>query len=146
MASGFHGGGGRHLETNSENPEKLRHPAYALLEKDGAELTNTGSLCGALAAGVMIIGYLFGRRRPEDDITCASELSFELHKRFLETLGSTTCSVLKPFHFKISEDPPRNLAGNCGKVYCTGARLTVEVILRAREICHLCPEINLPVS
>jgi len=146
MSSGFHGGGGRHMEAVSEKPEDLRHPAYALLEKDGAELTNTGSLCGALAAGVMMIGYLFGRERPEDDVTCASELSFELHKRFLETLGSKTCSVLKPFHFKISEEPSRNLAGNCGKVYYTGAKLTVEVILRAREICPLCPEMKLPVS
>ncbi|MBC8462212.1 MAG: C-GCAxxG-C-C family protein [Deltaproteobacteria bacterium] len=144
MATGFHGGGGRHMEAASEKPEDLRHPAYAIPEA-AAKLTNTGSLCGALAAGVMMIGYLFGRRRPEDDITCASELSFELHKRFLETLGSKTCSVLKPFHFKISEDPSQNLAGNCGKVYYAGAKLAVEVILSASEICPLCPEAKLPV-
>ncbi len=144
MASGFHGGGGRHMEADPKGQKDLTHPVYAVPEKSGTKLVNAGSLCGALAAGVMIIGYLFGRRSPEDDITCASELSFELHKRFLETLGSKTCSVLKPFHFKISEDPSRNLGGNCGKVYHTGAKLAVEVILGAREICSLCPEITLP--
>lgn len=144
MASGFHGGGGRHMEAGLKGPEDLRHPAYAVPDKTGTKLINTGDLCGSLAAGVMIIGYLFGRRSPEDDITCASELSFELHKRFLETLGSKTCSVLKPFHFKISEDPSRNLAGNCGKVYYTGAKLTVEVILSAHKICSFCPEVMLP--
>jgi len=133
------------METVSEKPEDLRHPAYAIPEA-AAKLTNTGSLCGTLAAGVMMIGYLFGRERPEDDVTCASELSFELHKRFLETLGSKTCSVLKPFHFKISGDPSRNLEGNCGKVYYTGAKLAVQVILSAHEICPLCPEMKLPVS
>jgi C_GCAxxG_C_C family probable redox protein len=144
MASGFHGGGGRHMEGEPEEPEDLRHPAYAVPEKTGTKRVVTGDLCGALAAGVMIIGYLFGRRSPEDDITCASELSFELHKRFLETLGSKTCNVLKPFHFKISKDPSRNLAGNCGQVYYTGAKLAVDVILGAREICSLCPEVKLP--
>jgi C_GCAxxG_C_C family probable redox protein len=144
MATGFHGGGGRHMEADLKGQQDLTHPAYAVPEKSGTKLVNTGSLCGALAAGVMIIGYLFGRRSPEDDITCASELSFEFHKRFLETLGSKTCSVLKPFHFKISEDPSQSLAGNCGKVYYTGAKLAVEVILGAREICSLCPKVMLP--
>jgi C_GCAxxG_C_C family probable redox protein len=146
MASGFHGGGGRHKEAVSEKPEDLRHPAYAESDKTATEMKNTGGLCGALAGGVMMIGYLFGRRRPEDDITCASELSFELHKRFQETLGSEICSVLRPFHFKISADPSRNLEGNCGIAYTTGAKLAVEVILSAREICPLCPEISFPAQ
>ncbi len=144
MATGFHGGGGAHREVVPQNPEDSKHPARAGADPGVVKVTPTGNLCGALAGGIMMIGYVFGRRRPEDDITCASELSFELHKRFLETLGSKTCSVLKPFHFKISEDPSRNLAGNCGKVYHTGAKLAVEVILGAREICSLCPEVTLP--
>jgi len=145
MASGFHGGGGRHKEVVSEKLEDLKHPPYAAPDKTGAKMTNTASLCGALAAGIMMIGYLFGRRTPEDDITCASELAFELHKRFEETLGSKICSVLRPFHFKISADPSRNQPGNCGEVYYTGAKLAVEVILSGREICPLCPKITFPV-
>ena len=145
MATGFHGGGGRHKEIVSDKLDDLKHPPYAAPDNTGAKMTNTASLCGALAAGIMMIGYLFGRRRPEDDITCASELAFELHKRFQETLGSKVCGVLRPFHFKISADPSRNQPGNCGEVYYTGANLAVEVILSGPEICPLCPKITVPV-
>ncbi len=144
MATGFHGGGGAHKEVVAEKPEDSRHSAYAISDTSVSKMNQVGSLCGALVSGIMLIGYLFGRRVPEDDVTCASELAFELHKRFQETLGSRYCSVLRPFHHKISADPSRNLQGNCGEVYCTGARLAVEVILSAREICPLCPEIKFP--
>lgn len=146
MASGFHGGGGRHKEAISEKLEDLRHPVYAGADKTAIRITNTGSLCGALAGGIMIIGYLFGRKRPEDDITCASELTFELHKRFRETMGTEICNVLRPFQFKITADASKDEYGNCGQVYYTGAKLTTEVILSAREICSLCPEISLPAQ
>ena len=146
MASGFHGGGGRHKEAISDKLEDLRHHPYAKPDKTTIKITPTGSLCGALAGGIMIIGYLFGRKRPEDDITCASELTFELHKRFQETLGSKICNVLRPFHFKISADASKDGHGNCGQVYYTGAKLTTEVILSAQDICPLCPEISLPAQ
>jgi C_GCAxxG_C_C family probable redox protein len=145
MATGFHGGGGCHREAVSTRPEDLRHPAYAGSDRRVTKMRNTGGLCGALAGGVMIIGYLFGRRVPEDDVTCASEVTFELHKRFEETLGSKVCSVLRPFYMKVTADPSRDVKGNCGEMYFTGAKLTVEVILRAREICPLCPELMFPV-
>ena len=144
MASGFHGGGGRHKVAISEKPEDLRHPVYAKPDKTAINTKNTGSLCGALAGGIMIIGYLFGRKRPEDDITCASELTFELHKRFREAMGTEICNVLRPFQFKISADPSNNESGNCAQVYYMGAKLTTEVILSAHEICRLCPEISVP--
>lgn len=146
MATGFHGGGGAHREVVPANPEDSKHPAYAGADPSVVKVTPTGNLCGALAAGIMMIGYVFGRRRPEDDITSASELSFELHKRFDEELGSKMCSVLRPFHHKISADPSRNDRGNCGKVYSTGARLAVEVISSAREICPLSPQIKFPMG
>lgn len=146
MASGFHGGGGRHKEAISDKLEDLKHPVYAKPDKTAIKITHTASLCGALAGGIMIIGYLFGRKTPEDDVTCASELTFELHKRFQETLGANMCSVLRPFHWKISANPSKNDPGNCGQVYYTAAKLTAEVILSAREICPLCPEISVPAK
>lgn len=144
MATAFHGGGGCHKDVVSENIEDLRHPVYADSDPTTSKMKNMGSVCGALNAGVMLIGYLFGRSRPGEDITCPSELAYELHNRFEETLGSKICSILKPFHVKTSADPSRNEPGNCGKAYRTGARLAVEVILSAREICPLCPEIKFP--
>ena len=107
MATAFHGGGGCHKDVVSENIEDLRHPVYADSDPTTSKMRNMGSVCGALNAGVMLIGYLFGRSRPGEDITCPSELAYELHNRFEETLGSKICSMLKPFHVKTSADPAR---------------------------------------
>ncbi len=146
MATPFHGGGGARKEVVPSTPEDLRHSAYAISDTGVSKMNQVGSLCGALVSGLMMIGYIFGRRVPEDDVSCASELAFELHERFQDALGSKYCSVLRPFHHKISADPSRNIQGNCGEMYRTGARLAVEVILSAREICPLCPEVKLPAS
>ncbi len=146
MATGFHGGGGAHREKVDVNlTETLashstgEKPEAGAAKPEDLKITITESLCGALASGVMMVGYIFGRKGPEDDITCASELAFELHKRFLATLGSKYCSVLRPFHHKVSAD------SSCGEIYYTGARLAVELILSAREVCPQCPNIMLPV-
>ena len=146
MATAFHGGGGCHKDIASKDLEDLKHPAYAPTDPSTSKMKNVGGQCGSLSAGMMMIGYLYGRKTPEDDITCASELAFELQNRFLQTLGAKDCSVLKPFHVKISADPSQNRPGNCGQVYYAGAKLAVEVILSAREICPLCPDITFSVS
>jgi hypothetical protein len=44
----------------------------------------TGHICGALASGIVCIGFLYGRSSPNDDLSCVDELSFELHRRFLK--------------------------------------------------------------
>ena len=144
MATGFHGGGGCHKDIVSSDPEDLKHPATMLTDPSKSKMKNMGGQCGALSAGMMIIGYLYGRRTPEDDISCASELTYELQNRFEETLGSKQCSVLKPFYVKTSDEAARNEPGTCGKVYATGAELAVEVILNAHEICPLCSKTEVP--
>ena len=144
MATGFHGGGGCHKDIVSSDPEELKHPETMATDPKKSKMKNMGGQCGALSAGMMIIGYLYGRRTPEDDISCASELTWELQNRFDETLGSKQCSVLKPFYVKTSEEAARNEPGTCGKVYATGAELAVEVILNAHEICPLCSKTEVP--
>jgi C_GCAxxG_C_C family probable redox protein len=146
MATGFHGGGGCHKSIVSTDPGELKHPEYMATDYKKSGMTNMGGQCGALSAGMMIIGYLYGRRTPEDDISCASELCWELQNRFEETLGSKQCSILKPFYVKTSDEAARNEPGTCGKVYATGAELAVEVILNAQDICPLCSKTDVPVS
>jgi hypothetical protein len=66
MASGFHGGGGG-FKT----------------DEAGMEGNPTGSMCGALASGVLILGILYGRTEPgKVRFGCISHLSAHLHKRF----------------------------------------------------------------
>ncbi|MDY7077891.1 MAG: C-GCAxxG-C-C family protein [Chloroflexota bacterium] len=51
-------------------------------------------VCGALAGGIIAIGYLFGRMEPGKDIQDARELAAEFRHRFVEEFGATNCQVL----------------------------------------------------
>ena len=119
MASGFHGGGGA-IKTDEE----------------GMEGTPTGCMCGALAAGVLILGILYGRTSPAGPrFGCISHLSAHLHKRFQEELGGKCCAMLRPFYQKIDREK------SCRFIYQKGAELAVEVALSAPE---LGPECRMP--
>ena len=52
-------------------------------------------LCGALAGGIMAIGYLMGRTEPGVDIGQAKDVASMLRSGFIEKYGTTKCqSVL----------------------------------------------------
>jgi C_GCAxxG_C_C family probable redox protein len=51
-------------------------------------------VCGALAGGIIAIGFLFGRSQPGADWRDASESAAELRRRFLESYGTTNCKEL----------------------------------------------------
>lgn len=94
-----------------------------------------GDRCGALNSGAMLISYLYGRVLPTEDNTCPSELTYALHERFEEQLGGTKCSVLMNVYFKLSTDD------SCEIVYAAGARLAVQLLGEASQICALCPPV-----
>jgi hypothetical protein len=116
IASGFHGGGGA-IKTDEE----------------GTEWIPTGCMCGALAAGVLILGILYGRTSPAGPrFGCISHLSAHLHKRFQEELGGKCCAMLRPFYQKIDREK------SCRFIYQKGAELAVEVVLSAPKIAAEC--------
>jgi hypothetical protein len=87
IVTGFHGGGGSHriaegVDINSVLEELASGRDRRSPEEAGLEIT--GHLCGALASGIVCIGFLYGRSSPNDDLSCVDELSFELHRRFLK--------------------------------------------------------------
>lgn len=89
-----------------------------------------GCICGALAGGVMCLGYIYGRNKPGDDafFKC-QELTKELHDYFKENCNGTCCRILTKGMEKNS--PER-------KQHCIGiVKLTVkklaEMILREEE-------------
>jgi C_GCAxxG_C_C family probable redox protein len=51
-------------------------------------------MCGALSGGIIAIGYLYGRSRPDVDWTKASELAAKLKHRFVQEFGTTNCGSL----------------------------------------------------
>ena len=51
-------------------------------------------MCGALSAGVMIIGALHGRSSLEEDSEPARQLATHYRERFVAELGTTHCNTL----------------------------------------------------
>ncbi|MBD3174518.1 MAG: hypothetical protein GF320_05035 [Armatimonadia bacterium] len=57
----------------------------------GGGIGERARLCGAVAAGVMLIGYRRGRTEPHEDDQLAQRLSGELLERFEAEAGFTEC-------------------------------------------------------
>jgi len=116
IASGFHGGGGG-IKTDEE----------------GTKGIPTGCMCGALAAGILVLSILYGRTAPVGPrFGCISHLAAHLHKRFAEELGGKCCAMLRPFFQKMDKE------NSCNFVYQKGAELAVEVALSAPQIVVEC--------
>lgn len=94
-----------------------------------------GDRCGALNSGAMIISYLYGRTKPTEDNTCASELTKLLHQRFVDELGATRCSLMLPFYSKQTPDK------SCSIVYDAGAKIVIKLLGEAHKLCAVCPPI-----
>jgi C_GCAxxG_C_C family probable redox protein len=52
-------------------------------------------LCGALSAGIMIIGALYGRTQPNEDDSLCQTLATNYRNRFVQKLGSINCGELR---------------------------------------------------
>ena len=95
--------------------------------------TPTGCMCGALAAGVLVLSILYGRTSPVGPrYSCISHLSGRLHQRFEEELGGKCCAMLRPFYQKIDREK------SCREIYRKGAELAVEMALSAPDLAPGC--------
>jgi C_GCAxxG_C_C family probable redox protein len=52
-------------------------------------------LCGALSGGVLLIGALYGRIRPDEDDSRCMTLVSRYRERFAQELGTTHCGDLR---------------------------------------------------
>ena len=138
MVTGFHGGGGTHRKNpDVDLTQTLEKMASGKETRSGDDLpvTQVGHLCGALAAGIVCIGLLYGRESGLDDLTCVDELCYELHRRFEEKLGEKECRHLFPKWKAMSA------SNNCEYVYQTASELAVELILEADAVVPECRQI-----
>jgi C_GCAxxG_C_C family probable redox protein len=102
-------------------------------DEEGMTGIPTGCMCGALAAGVLVLGVLYGRSAPVGPrFGCISHLSAHLHKRFQEEFGGKCCVMLRPFYQKMDREH------SCSHIYQRGAELTVEVALSAPSLVSDC--------
>lgn len=51
-------------------------------------------ICGALAGGVIAVGYLYGRQEQDKDLGDVCRIASEFRKQFINTFGSTNCSII----------------------------------------------------
>lgn len=51
-------------------------------------------ICGALAGGVIAVGYLLGRMEQRQDISGAQRVIGEFRKAFIVAFGSTNCGII----------------------------------------------------
>lgn len=89
--------------------------------------------CGALNAGIMNVGLLFGRTRADESNECASEITRLLCQRFQDAMGHLTCEVLRDVYQCGNREDPRS-----DTVYYAGAKLATEVLLSAHHHCAVC--------
>ncbi len=79
-------------------------------------------MCGALSAGVMIIGALHGRSSPEEDSEPARQLATRYRERFAAELGTTRCGPL----YEQVHAPGGS--GSCAVVVERAARILLELL------------------
>ncbi|MGQ9492683.1 MAG: C-GCAxxG-C-C family protein [Anaerolineae bacterium] len=79
-------------------------------------------LCGALSAGVMLIGVLYGRTHPGEDEALARALAARFRERFLTAFGTTQCAPIRQ-RFEVV-----GTSGYCAPVAEQAALLLCEVL------------------
>ena len=84
-------------------------------------------MCGALSAGVMIIGALYGRNSLREDDRLALELATRYRERFAAQLGTTRCGPLRQ-----GVHAPGGL-GSCSLVVERGAQILLELLAEQRS-------------
>lgn len=52
-------------------------------------------ICGAVSAGIMLIGALYGRTKPDQEEDRCQRLSAEYRDRFVEAFGTLNCHELR---------------------------------------------------
>lgn len=137
IVTGFHGGGGAHRKHTDVNLNAALEEVASGRDRRSFEelpIAVTGHLCGALASGIVCIGFLFGRWEPIEDLTCVDELSYELHCRFEAKFGYKMCRELREKYVPLSDNH------SCEYIYQEGARMAVELILEAPELVDRCGE------
>ena len=79
-------------------------------------------LCGALNAGIMIIGALHGRVAPDQDDALCQQLAARYRDRFVEEIGSISCAELRAERYGSQGQEP------CSVLVERAARILLELL------------------
>jgi C_GCAxxG_C_C family probable redox protein len=85
---------------NSELNLGLTENALKMATGFGAGLGASKDCCGALTGAVLVLGAVKGRISKDESVADVFAATQELHSRFVEKFGSTSCSALtEPIEF-----------------------------------------------
>jgi C_GCAxxG_C_C family probable redox protein len=79
-------------------------------------------LCGALSAGIMVIGGLYGRTQPNVDDTFCQKLATTYRDRFAQEFGAISCGELRAERFGSRGQEP------CSVLVERAARLLLDIL------------------
>jgi C_GCAxxG_C_C family probable redox protein len=108
---------------NTELDLGLNDDALKLAAGFGGGIGHCGCVCGALAASIMVLGALQGRRSKDESRDAAYDASKGFHDRFGEHFGGSCCRVLNPHPY----DTREHLRG-CLKITGQTAQLLLDYI------------------
>ena len=94
-----------------------------------------GDRCGVVEAGLMLIGYLYGRKHSSVTDSEYSYLAKEWQDRFKMEFVSLYCRDILPVAKKDSAPDC-----NCARTYIIGSELLMEMMLDAPELLKNIPE------
>ena len=99
-----------------------------------------GDRCGVVEAGLMLIGYLYGRADASVPEKGYSLLAQEWQKRFKMEFVSLYCRDILPVALKASAETGRLAVGatgkSCSRTYIVGTELLMEMMLDAPPLCE----------
>lgn len=110
----------KHFEFN------LSNDAIAMSSSFLRGVGGSGCLCGAVAAGSMCLGFLFGRREPNEDVSNCLRLSKEFHEAFKKEFKSTCCRVITKGLEENSEERKKS----CKDVVAFSVKTVSDIIMR----------------
>ncbi len=84
-------------------------------------------LCGALSGGLIVIGHLYGRRRPSEDWDRPAELGAELRRRFCQQFGTSHCGALR------ERFGTENQMNECRKIVNAMADTLLQILIENRK-------------
>jgi C_GCAxxG_C_C family probable redox protein len=85
-------------------------------------------LCGALSAGILIIGALYGRTQPNEDDSLCQILAANYRNRFNQELGSINCGELRAERFGSGGQEP------CSVLVERAAQLLLDILSDVKPI------------
>jgi C_GCAxxG_C_C family probable redox protein len=117
---------GTFLELLGIENEELLRAAGPLCAGLGA-----GKSCGALAAGVLVLGLVHGRARPEEGIGGLArgfEVAQALVRRFEAEFGTTSCAEISGVDWTKPEEAMRFLTTPASEKACQVAAATAGIV------------------